>query len=253
VIATLQHPTAGSVHFDGFDVLAEPQRLRRTLGYLPQEFGVYPRISAAALLDHIAVLKGLGPASARQEQITALLKLTNLYEARNKAVASYSGGMRRRFGIAQAMLGDPKLVIVDEPTAGLDPAERARFHDLLAEISEDTVVILSTHVLDDVARLCPRLAIMLNGRVVAAGEAANLVAELSGRLWRKAVTRAEAEELRTSLQVLTTRYVDGRSVVHVLSDGAPGAGFEPVNGDLQDVYFAMTAEDMATEDQGARS
>jgi ABC-2 type transport system ATP-binding protein len=245
VIATLQRPTSGTVQFDGYDVLAEPQRLRRDLGYLPQEFGVYPRISAEALLDHIAVLKGLGPASARRDQIASLLKLTNLYDVRTKAVASYSGGMRRRFGIAQAMLGDPKLVIVDEPTAGLDPAERARFHDLLAEISEDTVVILSTHVLDDVARLCPRLAIMLKGRVVAAGEISSLVAELSGRLWKKAVTRTEAEQLRQSVQVLTTRYVDGRSIIHVLSGTSPGAGFEPVNGDLQDVYFAMTAEDEA--------
>ena len=243
VIATLQRPSQGQVHFDDIDVLAEPQRLRRVLGYLPQEFGTYPGVSAQDLLEHIAILKGLGPAKARRDQIEALLRLTNLDGARNRAVSSFSGGMKRRFGIAQAMLGDPQLLIVDEPTAGLDPAERARFHDLLTEIGEDTVVILSTHVLDDVQKLCPRLAIVLKGRVVAAGEVSRLVAHLSGRLWRKPVTRAEAEDLRRSLHVVTTRYVDGRSIVHVLSDGQPGAGFESVSGDLQDVYFAMTAED----------
>jgi ABC-2 type transport system ATP-binding protein len=242
VIATLQQPTTGSVHFDDVDVLAEPHRLRRMLGYLPQEFGVYPRFTAEALLDHIAVLKGLGPPAARAEQVAALLQLTNLYEHRKRAVAGFSGGMRRRFGIAQALLGDPRLVIVDEPTGGLDPAERARFHDLLSEIGEDTVVILSTHLIEDVAKLCPRLAIMLQGKVVAAGEVSRLVADLSGRLWRRAATRGEIDELRSSHTVLTTRMVEGRSVVHVLADSSPGAGFEPVGGDLQDVYFAITAE-----------
>ncbi|MGH6816461.1 MAG: ABC transporter ATP-binding protein [Hyphomicrobiaceae bacterium] len=242
IVATLQRPTVGTVRFDGIDILAEPQRLRRVLGYLPQEFGVYPRISAEDLLDHLAVLKGLGPAGPRREQVHALLQVTNLYEVRKRAVAGFSGGMRRRFGIAQALLGDPRLIIVDEPTAGLDPAERARFHDLLAEIGENVVVVLSTHILDDVSKLCRRLAILLKGRVVAAGDLTALVADLSGHIWRKSVTRAQADDLRQTLQVLTTRYVDDRIVLHVRSERSPGEGFEPVGGDLHDVYFAMTTE-----------
>jgi ABC-type multidrug transport system ATPase subunit len=242
ILATLQRPSIGSVRFECIDILAEPQKLRRVLGYLPQEFGVYPRISAESLLDHLAVLKGIGPAGPRRDQVHKLLQLTNLYEFRKRPVAAYSGGMRRRFGIAQALLGDPHLVIVDEPTAGLDPAERQHFHDVLAEIGEDTVVILSTHLLEDVSKLCPRLAILLKGRVVAAGEVASLVAELRGQIWRKSVTRAEAEALRQGLHVLTTRYVDGRLILHVKSDSSPGVGFEPVGGDLHDVYFAITAE-----------
>ena len=211
------------------------------LGYLPQDFGVYPSISAEDLLDHLAVLKGVGPVGARREQVKALLELTNLYDVRRRAVATFSGGMRRRFGIAQALLGDPRLVIVDEPTAGLDPAERNRLLDLLSDIGEDTVVILSTHILDEVEKICPRLAILLNGRVVAAGDQKALVDELSGRIWRKAVPRAEAVELRRSLHVLTTRYEAGRAIVHVLAESSPGEGFEAFGGDLHDVYFAMIA------------
>jgi len=243
IIATLQRPSSGSVSFEGMDILAEPHRLRRVLGYLPQEFGVYPRLTAEELLDHLAVLKGIGPAGPRREEVHALLQRTNLYEVRRRRVSGFSGGMRRRFGIAQALLGQPHLVIVDEPTAGLDPAERARFHDLLAEIGEGTLVILSTHLLDDVSKLCPGLAILLNGRVVAAGPVTSLLDKLRGSIWRKSVTRAEAEALRQSLQVLTTRYADGgRLILHVRNDTSPGAGFEPVGGDLHDVYFAMTAD-----------
>jgi ABC-2 type transport system ATP-binding protein len=243
IVATLQRPSEGNVRFEDFDVLAEPRRMREVLGYLPQEFGVYPRISAEDLLDHIAVLKGIGPKSARRAQVEGLLKLANLADVRKRPVAGFSGGMRRRFGIAQALLGDPHMIIVDEPTAGLDPAERARFLDLLSEIGQDTVVILSTHILDEVEKICPRLAILLNGRIVAAGEQSALVNSLSGNIWRKAMSREEAEDARQSLQVLTTRYESGRPILHVRSETSPGAGFEPVSGDLHDLYFAMTAED----------
>jgi ABC-2 type transport system ATP-binding protein len=242
IIATLQHPTSGRVYFDGVNLLREPTAIRRVLGYLPQEFGVYPRISAEALLDHIAVLKGIGPVAARREQVQAVLQRTNLYDVRQRRVASYSGGMRQRFGIAQALLGDPRLLIVDEPTAGLDPAERARFHDLLAEIGENIVIILSTHILDDVAKLCPRLAILFGGRVVAQGEVSALVAGLQGRIWRKLISRAELSELRQSMRVVSVRYHEDQLAVHVLADGTPPEGFEPIGGDLQDLYFAMTSE-----------
>ncbi len=243
IIATLQRPSAGRVLFEGIDVLKQPRRIRQMLGYLPQEFGVYPRISAEALLDHIAVLKGIGPASARREQVHGLLRKTNLYDVRQRRVASFSGGMRQRFGIAQALLGAPRFLIVDEPTAGLDPAERARFHDLLAEIGENIVIILSTHILEDVAKLCSRLAILFDGRVITQGETSALVTGLHGRIWRKLVSRAELSELRESLRVVSTRYHEGQTAVHVLSDaGPPGAGFEPIPGDLQDLYFAMTSQ-----------
>src|SRR5262249_20239836 len=191
ILATLQQPTSGSATFDGIDILRAPMQLRSILGYLPQDFGVYRRVSAEDLLDHIAVLKGIGPKKVRQEEVEALLQQTNLYEARKRAVASFSGGMRQRFGIAQALLGNPQLIIVDEPTAGLDPAERVRFHDLLSEIGEHAVVILSTHILEDVAELCKRMAIIVAGRVVAEGSPTSLVAELKGRLWRKSIERSE--------------------------------------------------------------
>jgi ABC-2 type transport system ATP-binding protein len=243
IIATLQQPTEGRVIFDGIDALTDPMRLRLMLGYLPQDFGVYPRISAERLLDHLAVLKGIGPARARREEVDALLHQTNLYDARKRAVASFSGGMRQRFGIAQALLGNPKLIIVDEPTAGLDPAERVRFHDLLAEIGENAVVILSTHILEDVGELCKRMAIIVGGRLVAEGTPNSLVANLEGRLWRKPVAREEVAALRQHFNVISTRYLHGRTVAFVLSDQRPSADFEPVGGDLQDVYFAIVADE----------
>jgi ABC-2 type transport system ATP-binding protein len=241
IVATLQQPTSGQVTFDGIDVVAEPMRLRRVLGYLPQEFGVYPRVSAEELLDHIAVLKGIGPTRLRREQVQALLQQTNLHDVRKRAVATFSGGMRQRFGIAQALLGAPRLIIVDEPTAGLDPAERVHFHDLLAEIGETTVVILSTHIVEDVSELCSRVAILVAGRVVAEGEPGSLVATLHGRIWRKTVSRDEVEAYRGVLRVISTRYSAGRTVLFVLSDEPPGDGFAPAGGDLQDVYFAAIA------------
>ena len=242
IVATLQRPSAGQVLFEGSDIVKQPAIIREALGYLPQEFGVYPRLSAEALLDHIAVLKRIGPAASRREQIRAVLDKTNLSDVRTREVSRFSGGMRQRFGIAQALLGEPRLLIVDEPTAGLDPAERARFHDLLAEIGEKVVVILSTHILDDVAKLCPRLAILLGGRVVAQGEISALAAGLNGRIWRKSVSRAELNEMRAAMRVVSLRYLEGRTIVHVLSDMSPAEGFELIEGDLQDLYFAMTSE-----------
>jgi len=242
IVATLQQPTSGRVEFDGIDALADPLALRRTLGYLPQEFGVYPRVTAEEMLDHLAVLKGITAAGERRELVAALLEQTNLHAARKKALAGFSGGMRQRFGIAQALLGDPRLIIVDEPTAGLDPEERNRFHNLLAEIGEDRVVILSTHIVEDVADLCPRMAIIVDGRIVVEGEPQALVQSMRGRVWRKTVARAEVEAHRRDHTVIATRLVAGRSVIHVVADALPGEGFDPVPGDLEDVYFATLAE-----------
>lgn len=244
-IATLQTPTAGSIRFDGMDVLAEPMRLRQTLGYLPQEFGVYPRVSAEDMLDHLAMLKGIVNRGERKELVAALLQQTNLYDVRKKALTGFSGGMRQRFGIAQALIGNPALIIVDEPTAGLDPEERNRFHNLLAEIGENVVVILSTHIVEDVADLCPRMAIIVGGRIVAEGEPHALIEGMRGRVWRKVVARDEVDTYRSGFRVIATRLVAGRTVLHVLADAHPGEGFEPVPGDLEDVYFATLAETRA--------
>lgn len=236
-IATLQLPDHGTIRFDGFDLLAEPDRLRRTLGYLPQDFGVYPRISAEAMLDHLAVLKGIVNKRERKELVEALLYQVNLHAARGKALAGFSGGMRQRFGIAQALIGNPKLLIVDEPTAGLDPEERVRFHNLLSEIGQDRVVILSTHIVEDVADLCLAMAILAAGRVLMAGAPAELVRALDGKLWRRDVERAELDAIRNENKVIATHLRAGRLVAHVVADSAP-AGFEPTSPTLEDVYFA---------------
>jgi ABC-2 type transport system ATP-binding protein len=238
-LATLQEPDAGSIRFGGVDVLRDPEAHRRHLGYLPQDFGVYPGVAAADLLEHLALLKGVAGRRARREQVDALLHLTNLWEHRRKAVSGYSGGMRQRFGIAQALLGDPRLVIVDEPTAGLDPEERNRFHNLLAEVGEQVVVILSTHIVEDVRQLCPRMAILAGGRVLREGEPRRLVAELAGRVWSRTVDKHSAAAYRESLPVLSTQLFEGRTRVHVMADERPDAGFEPVEPDLEDVYFSV--------------
>ena len=238
-LATLQEPDGGSIDFDGLDVLREPERHRRHLGYLPQDFGVYPGVPAAELLEHLALLKGVAPRAARREQVEALLQQTNLWAHRRKAVSGFSGGMRQRFGIAQALLGSPRLVIVDEPTAGLDPEERNRFHNLLAEVSEQVVVILSTHIVEDVRQLCPRMAILAEGRVLREGAPRDLVAALRGRVWSKTVGKDEAAACRASLDVLSTQLFEGRTLVHVLADAPPAPGFEPVPPDLEDVYFSV--------------
>ena len=240
-IATLQTPTSGAIQFGDIDVIAQPEALRRTLGYLPQDFGVYPRVSAVDLLDHMAVLKGIAGKGERKETVETLLQQVNLWDVRKKAVAGYSGGMRQRFGIAQALIGRPSLIIVDEPTAGLDPEERNRFLNLLAEIGENVVVILSTHIVDDVADLCPRMAVLAAGRILQEGAPADLVQGLSGKVWKKIIDRSELEAERERSQVISTRLAGGRTVIHVLADASPGAGFEPVPGGLEDVYFSTLA------------
>ncbi len=237
-IATLQTPTAGAIHFDEIDVLKTPEKLRRTLGYLPQDFGVYPRVSAYEMLDHMAVLKGIADPKARKAEVERLLEQVNLYGVRKKALAGFSGGMRQRFGIAQALIGGPALIIVDEPTAGLDPEERNRFLNLLAEIGENVVVILSTHIVEDVSDLCQAMAVIANGRIVRQGAPSALVAELDGRIWTKAVDKADIAALRERYDLISTRLSAGRTVVHVLSDNDPGGGFIRMQGGLEDVYFS---------------
>jgi ABC-type multidrug transport system ATPase subunit len=238
-IATLQTPTSGHLRFDEIDVLADPQALRRQLGYLPQDFGVYPRVSAYDMLDHMAVLKGVAQPAARKETVEALLNQVNLWTVRHKALAGFSGGMRQRFGIAQALIGDPRLIIVDEPTDGLDPEERNRFLNLLAEIGENVVVILSTHIVEDVADLCPSMAILAEGRILSQGAPLGLIESLKGRVWKKTINRQNLEAVRKDHEVISTRLFAGATVVHVLADTPPGEGFEPVLGGLEDVYFSV--------------
>lgn len=236
-IATLQSPDSGSVALDGLDVLANPTMLRRRLGYLPQEFGAYPRTSPEVMLTHIATLKGI-PGKARSELVEQLLVQTNLWDVRRNSIDTFSGGMKQRFGIAQALIGEPSLIIVDEPTAGLDPVERRRFHNLLARISADVVVLLSTHIVDDVADLCSRMAIMGDGRILVEGEPQALVARLDGRLWSKTVALAEAPLLKRLLPVVSTRLVGGRVEIRVVAEAEPEGGLVRVTPTLEDVYFA---------------
>jgi len=237
-IATLQTPTSGTIRFSDLDVIATPELLRRTLGYLPQDFGVYPRVSAYDMLDHMAVLKGIAERGERKETVEALLHQVNLWAVRKKALAGFSGGMRQRFGIAQALIGNPQLIIVDEPTAGLDPEERNRFLNLLAEIGDNVVVILSTHIVEDVADLCPRMAVLAGGRVLLEGAPLALIEETRGRVWQKTIARDELEAHRERYRVISTRLFAGRTIIHVVADGAPGDGFTPVQGGLEDVYFS---------------
>ncbi|MDF2189169.1 ABC transporter ATP-binding protein [Paraflavitalea sp. CAU 1676] len=236
-LATLQPPDSGQVFFDGQDIFKDPQQLRSKLGYLPQDFGVYPKISALDLLHHLAILKGITDAAARKEQVAALLQQTNLYAVRKQAVSTFSGGMRQRFGIAQALLGNPQLIIVDEPTAGLDPLERNRFHDLLCEIGEQVVVILSTHIVEDVHDLCPEMGILSGGRLVLQGKPAVLTQALEGRIWQKSIGKAALPQYQQSLPVISTRMTGGQLQVLVFSNDRPGAGFEELAPDLSAVYF----------------
>lgn len=237
-IATLQSPSQGEIRFGDIDVVKEPSRLRATLGYLPQEFGVYPRVSAFDLLDHLAVLKGFSKAGERKEQVEALLNQVNLWSVRKKSVAGFSGGMRQRFGIAQALLGNPSLVIVDEPTAGLDPEERNRFNNLLAEIGENVVVILSTHIVEDVADLCARMAIIAGGRIVLEGTPDALSGGLKGRIWRRTIDKEALADFQSRFAVISNRLKGGQTVIHVVADAQPEAGFEAIDGGLEDLYFA---------------
>ena len=237
-IATLQTPTSGTIRFGDIDVVKDPEQLRRVLGYLPQDFGVYPRVSAYDMLDHMAVLKGIANGRDRKATVEALLHQVNLWPVRGKALAGFSGGMRQRFGIAQALIGNPELIIVDEPTAGLDPEERNRFLNLLAEVGENVVVILSTHIVEDVTDLCPRMAVLAGGKIQLEGSPVELTHALEGKVWRKTIDKADLAEQQASRNVISTRLFAGRTVIHVLSDTNPGDGFERAPGGLEDVYLA---------------
>jgi len=237
-LATLQKPDSGEITLDDVDILSEPTAMRATLGYLPQDFGVYPKMSAKALLDHIAVLKGITSKSDRDLQIRTLLEHVNLLTHSSANVATYSGGMRQRFGVAQAMLGDPKVLIVDEPTAGLDPAERQRFLDLLSEQAETKIIILSTHIIEDVRDLCTDMAVMGNGEVVARGAPENLIARIEGKVWRKKVSKDEAVDIKAQDNFLSSRHLSGGVIISVLSDGSPSDGWTQADAILEDAYHA---------------
>ncbi len=237
-IATLQEPDSGEIWLDNLNVLENKDAVRQILGYLPQEFGVYPKISAIDLLHHLAIMKGIASASERKETVDALLQQTNLWDVRKKALSSYSGGMKQRFGIAQALLANPKLIIVDEPTAGLDPTERNRFLNLLSSIGQDTVVILSTHIVDDVKELCPRMAIIGNGKVVLEGTPSDSLETLRGHIWTKIVTsQAELAEIEKNFDLVSTQLTAGRHQVRVFSEQPLDQGFTPADIGLEDVYF----------------
>jgi ABC-2 type transport system ATP-binding protein len=224
---------------NGLNVLADKAAARRTLGYLPQEFGVYPKVSAEAMLDHFAVLKGVTSRGDRRAVVESLLRQTNLWDVRKRKLGTYSGGMRQRFGIAQALIGNPKLIIVDEPTAGLDPEERNRFLNLLAEIGENVVVILSTHIVEDVTDLCPRMAIIAQGTVLLSGQPNEAMRALEGRVWRRTIANAAINDYKNRFTVLSTRLAGGKTIVHVMADAKPEDGFESVSPDLEDVYFGQ--------------
>jgi ABC-2 type transport system ATP-binding protein len=247
-IATLQEADSGSVQLTGIagddlNVLTQKDAVRRVLGYLPQEFGVYPRVTAETMLDHIATLKGIANSRERKAIVEGLLQKVNLYPVRKKNLGTYSGGMKQRFGIAQALIGNPRLIIVDEPTAGLDPAERNRFHNLLSEIGENTIVILSTHIVEDVTNLCSDMAIICLGEVVAAGNPNDLVRELNGKIWQTSVEKSEIETYRQSHRIISTQLKGGKTRLHAYSD-LPLSGFNPVTPDLEDLYFAKITEKM---------
>ena len=241
-IATLQEADSGSIRLDGLDVLKEKTRVRQLLGYLPQEFGVYPKITAERMLDHIARLKGVGQAGERRDIVQGLLEKVNLYKDRRKHLGTYSGGMKQRFGIAQALIGDPRLIIVDEPTAGLDPAERNRFYNLLSQLGQNTIVILSTHIVEDVSTLCSSFAIICKGEVLYAGDPEKAVNELDGVIYSKAIDQADISYYRNIYQVISTQLKGGKLHIRVLSRNAePQDGFVPAESNLEDVYFSNIA------------
>ena len=236
-IASLQEPSEGSIIFNEVDIIAKPQYVRENLGYLPQEFGVYPKISAEKLLNHLAVLKGILNKKDRKEQVSALLQQVNLYQHRKKSVATFSGGMRQRFGIAQALLANPQIIIVDEPTAGLDPEESNRFLNLLSEIGENVIVILSTHIVEDVRNLCPKMAILSEGEIISQGNPKNLVASIDGKIWTKIIPKGDIEIFKSAFNVISTKLVSGETQIRVLSDHKPESGFDMINPNLEDFYF----------------
>jgi len=237
-IATLQEADSGTITLGGIDVVKQKDEVRKVLGYLPQDFGFYPKVSAWDMLNHFAILKGISNPKERKEICEALLNQTNLFEARKRNIGDYSGGMRQRFGIAQALLGNPKLVIVDEPTAGLDPMERNRFHNLLSEIGENVIVILSTHIVDDVKNLCSNMVIMNQGTILLSGKPTQTIDDMKGKIWMKLIDKEELGELKNAFKVISTKVVEGKILVHVYSATQPDATFAPVQADLEDVYFA---------------
>ena len=241
ILATLQEADAGSVKLGNIDVLNQKDEVRKILGYLPQEFGVYPKVSAENLLDHFALLKGIADRRERKEVVAALLHQVNLWNVRKQKLGGYSGGMRQRFGVAVALLGHPKLLIVDEPTAGLDPAERVRFLNLLSELGENSVVLLSTHIVDDVSELCTRMAIIDKGEILLETEPLRAVEDMRGLIWRRAISKSELNEIEHEHAVISSKLFAGRTVVRVFSDTSPGADFEPAEPDLEDVYFSTMA------------
>lgn len=237
-LATLQEPDLGSANLDDIDIINDKEELRKVLGYLPQEFGVYPRVSPLLMLDHLATLKGITNKGERKETVDALLHQTNLFDVRKKSIDTFSGGMKQRFGIAQALIGRPSLIIVDEPTAGLDPSERNRFHNLLAEIGENVVVILSTHIVDDVSDLCANMAIMGKGNILLTGTPGDVLEKLKNKLWRTKINRSDIGSYREQHQVIRSHLSAGQTIIHVLSDDSPGQDFEPIEAKLEDVYFS---------------
>ena len=241
IIATLQEPDEGTITLGDLDVLRQKGEVRKTLGYLPQSFGFHPKAKAQRLLEHFAVLKGIEEPGVRRDVVEALLRQTNLWDVRAEKLGTFSGGMRQRFGVAVALLGNPKLIIVDEPTAGLDPEERVRFLNLLSQIGEESVVILSTHIVEDVEELCSRMAIIDEGEILLEAEPLGAMAELEGRIWRRRVSRDELAALEQEMPVISTKLLAGRTVVHVYAESSPGAAFEPVDPALEDVYFSVMA------------
>ncbi|EZH75615.1 multidrug ABC transporter ATPase [Aquimarina atlantica] len=237
-LATLQEADSGTMHLDDINILENPIELRKVLGYLPQEFGVYPKITAKQLLDHLAVLKGITNNKERIELVNFLLQKVNLYEKRNKSVKGFSGGMKQRIGIAQALIGNPKLIIVDEPTAGLDPGERNRFHNLLADVAEDVIIILSTHIVEDVRELCQNMAIMNQGKLICKGRPQDVIDELNDKVWQKLIERNELEDYSNQYMIISNKMVGGKPLIHVLSDIKPGVGFTLVSPTLEDVFFS---------------
>lgn len=240
-LATLQDADSGTMHLDTINIHEQKDHIRRLLGYLPQDFGLYPKVSAYDLLDHFAVLKGLDQRKQRKEVVEALLHQTNLYNVRNKHLGGFSGGMRQRFGIAQALLGDPKLIIVDEPTAGLDPEERVRFHNLLADIGAEKIVILSTHIVEDVADLCNNMAVINKGRVILTGQPLSLITQIQGKIWKRFIEKSELADCQQKYQLISSRLTSGRTLIHVYADEIPGHDFEAAAGNLEDVYFSSMA------------
>lgn len=241
MIATLQEPDEGSIFLGNINIIEQKNEIRKTLGYLPQEFGVYPKVSAENLLNHFAILKGIKGRNARKITVEALLRQTNLWDVRKQKLGGFSGGMRQRFGVAVALLGNPKLLIVDEPTAGLDPAERVRFLNLLSEVGENSVVILSTHIVEDVSELCTNMAIINKGEILLQAQPMQAVSQLKGKIWRRIITKDFLPELQRSCKVISTKLMSGKTVVHVYSAVAPGDGFEAVEPNLEDVYFSTMA------------